>query len=236
MEDLERLLPIQELDSELDRLHHRLEVLAERIAEKEALESWEAIKTEHDMAVEQLECARREHQENEEKLEALNAKIEEGTRVLYGGTITATRELMALQAEIESLDKHRSVLEEAVIESMLAIDDAEVEVQRCRERLDAAARRLEEARENLRSATAGIESEHDKVEKALAEARGTVGGSMALEIYDELRSKYGGVVVSKLEDGVCGSCRLKISTACETELRHGEGIPRCEHCSMILIP
>src|SRR5438270_1170370 len=100
---LDDLLVVQEHDSAADRLRHRRQTLPEhaRLTEVEAaLASLDAQRAE--VAGRREEVGRRQ-QLIEDELAALEAKVKGLDAKLYSGTITAPRELQALQADVASL-------------------------------------------------------------------------------------------------------------------------------------
>src|SRR5438093_2909516 len=130
---LDDLLTVQDHDSAADRLRHRRETLPEvaRLADVEtalaALEAeWGGVAGRRD------EVAHRQ-QRVEDELTTLETKIKDLDRRLYSGTVTAPRELQAMQADVQSLKRHQSELEDQVLAAMGDADP-----------LDAALRRLDE--------------------------------------------------------------------------------------------
>ncbi len=103
--DLEALLALQDLDTHIDQEQHRKAHLPERdelaqlerlIGQKETARSEVAV-LDADVASRQ-EAAERELQATEDRVTQVN-------RRLYGGTVTASRELQAMAADVESLKK-----------------------------------------------------------------------------------------------------------------------------------
>lgn len=236
MHELDELLALQGCDSDLDRLNHRLETLEEREIAEAAATSRNKAKAALDLAAERLAAMRRDQKSLEDEIEMLTARIEDANRTLYGGTVKANRELMGIQQEIESLEKQRSDLEEAAIEKLLECDAADEERLLALAAADEAESLLASANDKLAAAVNNLNDAIALAEQARDQARSAADDLPALELYDQLRSRHGGVVISRLSDGVCGSCRLQVSAVSETELRSEAGTPRCEHCSMILLP
>ncbi len=56
-----------------------------------------------------------------------------------------------------------------------------------------------------------------------------------MELYTELRTARGGVVVGALEGRICGACHIELSAAEHHEALQ-ESPPRCIHCGAILVP
>lgn len=236
MHELDDLLVLQERDSYLDRLRHRLKTLEEREQVVAAAESCHAARAAFEKATESLAKLRSEQKSLEDEIEMLTAKIDEANRTLYGGTVKATRELLGIQSEIEMLEARRSTLEELAIEKLLECDAADEDRLLAQGRAETAESDLEMASKRLEAAIRKLEDEIVRAKEARDEARSAARDSPVLGLYDDLRSKHGGVVISRLSNGVCGSCRLQISAASEAELRSEVGTPRCEHCLMILVP
>ena len=164
MAALEDLLIVQEHDIAVDRLGHRREALPEQArlseVEKTVAEvdgSLAGLRPQRD------EVARRE-QRHEDELGSVESKIADVDRKLYSGTVTAPRELQAMQADVASLKRHRSDVEDQVL---LAMQD--------REPLDIEIGRLEGQR-------ASLETEAEALQKAIGEAMAAIDAELAKEL------------------------------------------------------
>ena len=109
---IEELLALQALDNEIGQLH----------SEQAALDRGDRV--ERALAVRQAKLAnaeRRLHglefeQRNTElELKGLEEKKHHESQKLYGGRITAPRELQALESEIQALDRQRQRLDEGIL-------------------------------------------------------------------------------------------------------------------------
>src|SRR5437763_5879050 len=115
---LEDLLVVQEHDSAADRLRHKKETLPERARLAEIEQSAAALEASMaDVGGRRDEVARRQ-QRNEYELASVEGKIGEVEKRLYSGTINAPRELQAMEADVASLKRHRSDIEDRVLEAM----------------------------------------------------------------------------------------------------------------------
>lgn len=236
MHELDGLLELQERDLDVDRLVHRLETLDERSAVTEAAAVCDLANSTLLARESELAELRRKQKALEDEIDIVSSKIEDATRTLYGGTVKASRELLSIQAEIEMLESKRSDLEDSAIELILACDEADEARGRAQAELDAAKADEASATNRLQVAVAEIEAQISSAKDKRDSAREVAQALAALKLYDDLRKREGGVVISRLTDGVCGACRLKVSAVFETELRNTSEVPRCEHCSMILLP
>src|SRR5690242_892127 len=145
MSALEDLLVVQEHDTAADRLRHKKETLPERARLGEVEAAIGALNASIvDVGGRRDEVARRE-QRHEDELASIEAKISEVEKRLYSGTVSAPRELQAMEADIASLKRHRSDIEERVLETVQEWEPLEVEVSTLEEQrsaLEAEADRL----------------------------------------------------------------------------------------------
>lgn len=167
---------------------------------------------------------------------SVEQKIAEVDRQLYSGTVTSPRELQALQADVESLKRHRSSLEDHLLEAM------------------AEAEPLDENAGQLRDRHRELEKEIEGLTAALDEASGGIGGELAekeaarekiaaaippqlLSLYESLRTKLGGVGAARLEAGACGGCHMKLPATELDAIKHQapEAVVRCDQCGRILV-
>lgn len=236
MSAFETLLEIQEIDTAADRLRHRRATLAER-AELEALEQQVA-------AIEaRLVAARARHAvvaERQAKLEAevaaLDRRIGEVDRRLYSGTVSASRELLAMSAEIESMKALRSSLENDALAAMeeaepLADDVAGLEAQRAAVGDDA-----DRLRDAIAEAEAVIDADVAAQEELKAGMVGTVPAPL-MASYEQLRAKLGGIGAARLVGSSCAGCHLTLPMS---ELARIKRQPRdelvfCDQCGRILV-
>ena len=116
--DLEALLAVQGLDTELDQCRHRRATLPER-AELVAINAQlAALAARAGAAAAQRDVVGRRQAELERTLAQVEGRAAEIKKRLYGGMVSATRELTAMAAEVDSLTGRGSELESQVLEAM----------------------------------------------------------------------------------------------------------------------
>jgi hypothetical protein len=234
---LEALLALQAIDTDLDRHHHRRATLPER-AELVAIDSELA-------ALEQRVTAARAERDAiagdqlalERTLATVEARAAEVKKRLYGGTVSATRELQAMAAELDSLTARASELESRVLEVMGAwdpLDDAVTAIEGDKAARMAVRAKIEEA---LAAGEAEVDAEIAVLESARTEAATRVPADLA-KTYEQLRHHLGGVGVARLVGARCGGCYLTLPATELDRLRHqGEDtLSFCEQCGRILVP
>lgn len=160
-------------------------------------------------------------------------KIEQTDEKLYGGTISNPKELQDLQLESEALRRHMETLEERLLESLVALEDAESLRQQAADALESAqigARRLHAA---LEQEQAELDANREKLETERELAVINVAGD-DYQLYSELRSSMGSLVVAKVSVESCGVCGVTLSSAHKQEARSQSALSRCTQCNRLL--
>jgi predicted nucleic acid-binding Zn-ribbon protein len=234
---LEDLLALQDLDSALDQLRHRRAHLAER----QELTRLAAARGSLDKDLAEVDRVRNELAERqtsaESELSVTEDRIATMDRRLYGGKVSATKDLQAMSAEIEHLKGRASALEDVVLEVLEAaepLDTRGAELRTARDELVA-------QRSEVERQLTMVEAALDEEEAALVERRAAAEAAVPeglIPTYEHLRSRLGGVGVARLVGTHCDGCHLTLSAVELDHLRHlpdGE-VYTCEQCSRILVP
>jgi predicted nucleic acid-binding Zn-ribbon protein len=237
MAALEDLLIVQDHDAVADRLRHRRDTLPERarLAEVEqGLVDTDAATAE--VAGRRDEVARRQ-QRHEDELTSIETKIAEVDRKLYSGTVTAPRELQAMQADVASLKRHRSDVEDEVLAAMADRDPLDVEIRRLESQRAAFEAEAEALRTAIDEATAVIDAELASELDARKAAAVDIPDDL-LSQYERLRSRLDGVGAARLVNGRCSGCHLTLPATELDRIRHGDAdtVGLCDQCGRILVP
>lgn len=230
------LLDLQAHDTQIDQLRHRRATLPARaeLAHAEAALTRLAAETAGVQA--RRDELGREQKRIEDEVAAIEAKTEHENTTLYSGTVTSPRALQDLQAEIESLHRRQSGLEDGIIDLMEQIEPLDADL----ERLGAETAGQETAAEVARVAITSGEAEIDVVlDQALTERdalAATVEPGLLSE-YEQLRTSFGGVGVARLEAGRCGGCQLTLSAVERDRIKNlpPDTLVHCEECGRLLV-
>jgi len=231
------LLAVQDHDTAADRLRHRratLPELAELASVGDRLAELEVSLAE--VTGRRDEVARREKRLDDD-VTAVTTKMAEVKGLLYSGTVSAIRELQAMEAEVDALARRRTVLEDELFEAMEE-----------REPLDVRIADLEDERGRL-------DAEGSRLHAVVAEAQAALDGELAVELdsrakaaaglppelatlYEQLRARSDGVGAARLVNGRCGGCHLALPATEVDRLRRQppDSLQRCEQCGRILVP
>jgi len=232
--DMSRLLALQEIDTALDRLGARREVL-------ESGDELSAARNEADAAERalgelrlQLDVVARDQSKLEHEIDSLSQKAAAEDKRLYDGSIVNAKELESIQHEIENLKRRRSDREDEMLGLMEVREELERRAAEAQATSDALRERVETVGVAALRELTSIEAE---LEAMVAQRQSVVPGLEAdlLDLYEDLRKQKKGIGVAALVDGVCQGCHEQLSAMELDKLKRVEGVRRCEHCRRILV-
>jgi predicted nucleic acid-binding Zn-ribbon protein len=230
------VLALQDLDTAIDRHQHRRAHLPERAAlaaidqEAARLRSAAAEVTEvRDPMVERQAALEADLGATEERAAAVS-------RRLYGGEVSASRELQALAADIDGLKARASELEDQVLEVMEEREPLDTRLNDLSTELAG----LEQRRQGLAADLAVSEAAVDEQLGDLGRQREAAVRAVPPELvatYDRLRGRLGGVAVARLVGGHCDGCHLTLPAAELDRIRHlpDSEVVTCDQCGRILV-
>ena len=236
MSDFEDLLALQELDTTIDQLRHRLESLPERGEQARIERELEVLAVTTAAVEERREVVRREQKRHEDEVATIEAKVDHVRHQLYDSGITSAKEAADLQADLDSLVRRQRDLEDLVIEQMELAEPIDEElgalaVQRAG--IDAA---LADATAALRAAAGAVGDELEAAEGRRPAIADAVPADV-MKNYAVMRSRLGGIAVARLVGSRCDGCHLTIPSA---ELEAIKKAPAtstvyCPECTRILV-
>lgn len=229
------LLDVQQRDLLMDQLTYRRRELEER----KALDAIDSRIAELDRRGGEVRAQLDELTERQREIEShvvtytdRIATIER--RLREGG---AYREVQAMSAETESLDRHRRELEDRELEVMEELEPVEKEVKELDGDLAFLATKREEAVTALAGAEALVDAEIATARRERAEMAAGLPADLAAT-YERLRAHLGGIGAARLVDGACSGCHLQLPSSERERVLHsrpGE-VVFCDQCGRILVP
>ena len=236
MTALDTLLVVQEHDTALDRLRHRRATLPERAELARVGDELAALERSRAEVAAEIDRVAKGQKKLEDELASVEAKVAEIQARLYSGAVTIPRELQAMQAEVDSLRKRCSTLEDGVLEAMTEREPLDAEVAR----LDARRAELDAEGGRLRAAAAEVEVAIDADVARESEARAAAAAQVPpdlAKLYEDLRSKLAGVGAAKLVNGRCSGCHLTLPATELDRIRREppDAVIRCDQCGRILV-
>lgn len=231
----EKLLALQNLDSSLIQINHKLRNLA---VAKELDSKLQEIGSLRDLKV----AAETEHSDVKHELsrceidvEQVVSRIERDEKRLSSGQGTP-KELEQLQHELGSLSKRRSELEEVELEVMVRLEGLSDRIKA----MTASLTELEAEIEKLRIQREHEEADLGSARKKTEEDRNSVASAIdpgLLALYEKIRTASDGVGAARLNDDQCEGCHLKMNAAELVRVKSlaDDEVVRCEECRRILI-
>jgi predicted nucleic acid-binding Zn-ribbon protein len=230
------LLQLQAHDSAIDRLDHRRGSLPEdaRLAELgDALAAVEQLTAEREgtMATVQRDQTRLEHE-----IDMVTTKARNEDARAASGKVTSPKELTAIQEEVAALKRRQGTLEDELLELMEQRETLEAELAELATRRDGFTAEQAEVAKARDAALVEIDRELDSERAARDGVIPSVGEELR-RLYDQVRSRQGGIGAAALLGNTCQGCRVSISPVELAAIRKlpPEQIKRCENCRRILV-
>jgi hypothetical protein len=230
------LIQVQEHDTALDQLRHRIDTLPERLELREVEKrqrSLEAAAVEVKTQVDDLAGRQRLL---EERIEAAAKRRHEIEQRMESGEVSASRDLQAMDHEVHHLSARQAQFEEeeiALLEEEEPFDSLLVEHEAAASSLAAEAGRLSAA---VDEAEGEIRLSIAEEERLRAESASRLPDDLAAR-YERLRARLGGVGAARLVGDRCDGCHLTLPSVEFERIRHlapGE-FATCPQCDRILV-
>lgn len=228
--ELEKLVELQQTDTNIRRLKTAIETAEERRAAIE--QEFE----QHASSIREIQYRHSEARSERAKLEAEIAKRKELTERAERNLKHAQnqKEYESAMRETDTLQKEIGTFETQVLEQMTAIEEIEKVLAERTEEINS----LESKRE---AALAEFETQLAKDKKELAGISAKRGGVFETlpknlaRVYDRLvQRSRDGIAVAEVINGSCSACYIALRPHVQMEVRRGDQIITCENCTRIL--
>lgn len=231
-----RLLELQDKDTRLGQLDHRLRTLPEaaRLAELEGQLSRlrdQVVAAETILSDLEHDQVRADHD-----VEQVRERMTRDRQLMDSGTIGDPKQLQSLQSELDSLTRRQSDLEDVELEIMERVEGARAAVGQLTGERDELVRECDEVASRVHDQRADIADERRIVEGERAALATQIPVDL-LGLYDKIRADHGGLGAAPLHRGTCEGCRLKLPPTEIEALRVAppDAVIRCEECRRILV-
>ena len=230
-----KLLDVAELDSRAAQLRHQRAHLPE-LAEIASLEAERTALTDQvrdarivvdDLTVEQAKADR--------EVEQVRARRERDRTRMDTGQVTNPKDLERMQHELVSLERRITTLEDAELEVMEALEQAQ-------QVLDALGIRADDVDARLAELVAARDEKRAAIDASLEEvsaARGPATDGMPedlMALYERLREQKG-IGAALLRARQCGGCNMTLDASELSRIKAApaDEVIRCEECQRILV-
>ncbi len=228
-ESIKQLLVLQDRDLDIDRLHNESERVPKDIAaikkqmadEKAALED----------SKKELTHVQSLRKEKEADLSSKEESVRKHTAEL--NSIKSNDAYRAMMGEIEKAKKDRSALEDEILQLMEKVDQAQ---QVWRERENAAKSVAGEREKQIADLEAKQKSLEEQIAQKQKERDALAAGypQPLYQRYQTLRKGQRVAVVVPIRAEQCSGCHMRLSPNLINEVKRGQTVMFCEHCSRMV--
>ena len=231
---LQRLLDLQEEDTSIKRLEERKASLPEAARLREVTALLDERTSDLEIATKQDDEIGREHGRLEGEIELLDQKVTREEQRMFAGTVSNPKELSSLQAEVESLKRKKSGLEDQLLEIMEQREESSSTVTRISTERDQAGAEAEELRGKVQTLTDDIDAQLARHSSQRDQIAAELPADL-VSLYDKIREQKHGVGAAALEQGTCQGCHTKLPQKEIERMRAEGGLQRCDNCRRILV-
>jgi predicted nucleic acid-binding Zn-ribbon protein len=230
------LLSVQEHDTHLTQLQHRLKTLPQAQELASARDRVARLAKELIAARTIVSDLQREQAKADADVDLVRERARKDRELMDSGSIGDPKQLQSLGSELESLAKRQVELEDIELEIMERLEGAQAAVVHVEGELSAA----ESSQATLESEVAQLESEIAQERSAVLAQREQLVEKISTDLmtlYDKIRADHAGVGAARLYRGRCEGCRLELSPTEIASLKAAaeDEVLRCEDCRCILV-
>jgi predicted nucleic acid-binding Zn-ribbon protein len=227
--ELSKLIELQELDLEMQRVADRL---ADIPAERSQVESnfnqyaveFLALKSRYEQTLEdrsRLDAELLETQQNHEKYKQDLMRVRNEKEY-----VTALR-------EIDATRKHVSRLETEILKSMEELEKLEAEVTLQAPDIEKKRGEVDHELRALESESAAADQRLASIGKRRAELAESIPKKL-VDMYERVSRGRRGQALSEVRNSTCTACRMRVRPKVFSDVRRGDQLITCDNCSRIL--
>ncbi len=183
---------------------------------------------EKDLAAEKKELRRLEMKGKE-----ITEDIRENNEKLYGGEISATKELIQIEKKLKKLSEENSEIEDLVIQQMEEIENIEKELNEKKNEEKEKQAFLKELEEKDKEQSNSIKAQYRKQKESKQQLETQISPQL-LQKYSHLKKTKGSNIVAKVKGGVCLGCQVSLSSSTVGRLYTPGIILTCENCGKLI--
>jgi predicted nucleic acid-binding Zn-ribbon protein len=224
------LYQLQKLDSQLDQTDQRL------LAIQSQLESDERLKEARQVVADRLAelgKVQKKLKKLEQDASAKHIKVEQSESNLYSGRIKNPKELQDVQAEVASIKRAITTLEDQQLELMLEVETVQADVKQSEDEFKSVEAVVLEDQASLNGERKQLQSKRERMLKEKDASLQQVEPAW-LKQYQELRRKKRGIAVSAVIDSACSACGTTLTPGECQAARSPVNIMLCPTCGRIL--
>lgn len=232
----ESLLVVQGHDITMDQLRYRREHLTARTDLANAIAQAKALMPKHASLTTALQNVQQRERKMDDEVQLVRAKADDVNTKLYSGTVNASKELQALQLDLDTLKAHISKLEDAELEEMSIREDVERDLAGVTSQLTELQATVQRADEAIVLGEREVDAEFAAERARRSDAAALIPVAL-LDDYETRRANNRGQGAARLVGDTCQACRLSIPATEVDHVRHDTTGTAwyCDNCGAILV-
>ena len=231
---LKLLWELQEVDLAIKDLEKNIEEAPAESGVDEAVELVRQLREDYKIKESQNKDDRKKLKSLEMKTQKLVDDRKEVNDNMYNGTVTNVKELEQMHRRMDQLLSEKEKTEDEVLVIMESLEEQDEQLLRLEGKLGKAKKELTEKEERLKVNLA--EMNHSLV--VLKEERVVRSGKVEKKYLDKylmLAEKNQGQALAKVNEDLCGGCRVFISSGLRGYLYNPDAMVYCENCGRLLV-
>ena len=227
--ELQLLIQLQELDSNLDRIRHRIEEipLAQQALDARAAERVAAVNA----VKERITVSQGRRRDIEKELTAIQGRLSKFKGQLM--EVKTNKEYQAMQKEMAAAETEIRGHEDRMLDQMEEAETLAAE-------LKAAEASLKSEQADIARERQALAAERTALDADLQATSASREGILAqlprdtITLFERIAHGRRGVAVAEARDGLCTACHVRLRPQSFNEIRRNDGLHQCDSCTRIL--
>lgn len=228
---VEDLYQLQQIEMGMTSAQKRLNEIGTQLNNSESVN---AARTLRDDAASKVPPLRTKQRNLELEIQSTQQKAKSTEEQLYSGTVKNPKTMQDMQHEIVALKRRVGELEDALLEVMVTLEDAEVQLQSAEDALGKATQESEHLNADLIREQASLTGKFAELKAKRESALKHIDPEL-LKAYTTLRQRRVPSPVALMQGRTCSVCGVEQTTSLAEEVRRGDRIVVCANCERILV-
>lgn len=231
MDQLARMYELQQVDLLWNKVKRRLLQIQKLLGESTELQQ---AREQLSAAEEALAAWSKRQQAGELETRSLAQKIADTEKLLMSGDVRNPKELEAHQANIEGMRRHRSQIEDQVLEAINQVETLTPQVAEKQSVVEKLEGEWNSSQTELRQEETKLKQNYLLIKKKREAVCAAMQPEM-LKRYEHLRQRKGGIAITTVEQSTCSACHVSVPTGVISNVRSGNNtLVLCPSCGRFL--
>ena len=231
---LRLLWDLQEIDLSIQNIRKDIEEASIKLGLQEKAEELAAQQDEKAEKEANLKVDQKALRDLEMKILKIVDDRKELYENMYSGKGGNVKELEQKQRRLDQFDAEKKDLEDTVLILMESVEEQEQALEASKSALDKSAEALKKCEKRLEENLSELNSRLSGLEQKRLEKTGEIDHKL-LEKYRILAEKHQGRPLARVDNDICGGCRVFISGAIRGHLYNPDAMVYCENCGRLLV-